>query len=111
MNPETIKVMTAGATPVQIVILFCVGGIFIWGLFSMVRWLIQIKTKHLESLPQDIKEIKEKLNENGLSLCAMNSKLWSEEKIKSEFDGALEHHQNQCPAWRYHCNNNNNRKD
>lgn len=103
MNPETVSAMTSGATPVQMVILFCLGGIFLWCVFCFVRWLIKIKTAHLENLPQDIKEIKEKLNENGLSLCAMNSKLWSEEKIKSEFDGALEHHQNQCPAWRFHC--------
>lgn len=105
MNTETVSAITAGATPVQMVILICVGGVFLWGVICLVRWLIQIKTKHLDDLPKDLKEIKDQLYKNALDLNSMNSKLWSEEKIRCEFESALEHHKNTCPAWRYHCAN------
>ena len=111
MNTETISSVTAGATPVQMVILICIGGVFLWGVISLVRWLIQIKTKHLDDLPRDIKEIKDQMYKSAIDINAMNSKLWSEEKIHCEFNAALEHHKNTCPAWRYHCANRDGKKE
>lgn len=103
MNVETMNSITAGATPVQMLMLFCLGCCFFWCVFSFVRWLIKIKIAHLDSLPQDIKEIKDDLAKHLVKLASMDNKLWSEEKIKAEFSAAIEHHKNECPAWRRHC--------
>ena len=103
MDSNSIAVLSAGTTPVQILLLVCVGGLFVWGIISIVRWLIRIKTSHLDSLPKDLKEIKDQLQQNAITLNTMEGKLWSDERIKSELNSCIEHHQNGCPAWRYHC--------
>lgn len=103
---ETIAILSQGITPVQIILLICVGGLFVWAIISLVRWLIRIKTSHLDTLPLDLKEIKHQLQENAITLNTMKGKLWSEERVKSEFESCIEHHKNECPAWRFHCAEN-----
>lgn len=110
---ETVQVVTQGATTVQIAILFCLGALAFWAIFQTIRWLIRVKTHHLETLPNDLKSLKEKdlkeiaktLTDMNNSITKMNSKLWSEEAIKDEIQSKIEHHMNKCPAWRFHCTN------
>lgn len=113
MGADQISGLAVGVTPVQIINLFCVGGLFVWAIISLVRWLIRVKTQHLDSLPGALNEIKEQLQQNAIMLNTMQGKLWSEERIRTEFNSCIEHHQNECPAWRYHCNakQGNDKKD
>lgn len=112
MNVETAaNTIASGATPVQIIILFFMGGIFLWCLVCLVRWLIRIKIKPFENFETDIKEIKAALQKNALTLNSMEGKLWSESKIRDEFEGTIEKHKNECPAWRFHCSEHGNIKD
>ena len=55
------------------------------------------------TLPEDIREIKNKLEKNAETMISMEGKLWSENKVKSEFENAIEHHKMECPAWRKYC--------
>ena len=82
-----------------------------WCLFCAVRWLIRIKMKPFEPLTGDIEEIKKTIQQNALTLNSMEGKLWSEAKIKEEFESVIEKHKNECPAWRYHCSGHGNKKD
>ena len=110
VTPEQAAAVATGATPVQILTMVFLGIIVLWILICIVRWVIKLK---IGTLPDDIKEIKGTMNENAKTLIEMKGKLWSEEKVKSEFFSAIEHHKMECPAWRYHCamiENSDNKK-
>lgn len=100
VTPEQTATLIQGMTPVQAVIMILLGVIAIWGIISIVRWIIKIK---IGTLPEDIREIKNKLEKNAETMISMEGKLWSENKVKSEFENAIEHHKMECPAWRSHC--------
>ena len=110
VTPEQAAAVATGATPVQILTMVFLGIIVLWILICIVRWVIKLK---IGTLPDDIKQLNEKMSKNSEILIEMKGKMWSEGKIKSEFDSVLEHHKNECPAWRYHCamiENSDNKK-
>lgn len=100
VTPTETAALIQGMTPAQAVIMLFLGIIAIWGIISIVRWIIKIK---IGTLPEDIREIKKQMGENAETLIKMEGKLWSESKVKDEFAAALEHHKMECPAWRSHC--------
>ena len=100
VTPEQTASLTQGMTPVQAVIMLFLGIITLWVIISVVRWVVKIK---IGSLPDDIKKLDEKMSKNYEVMIEMKGKLWSEDKIKDEFKSALDHHQNECPAWRKYC--------
>lgn len=108
VTPEHTATLIQGMTPVQGVIMIFLGVIAIWGIISIVRWIVKIK---IGTLPEDIKRLDDKMSKNYEVMIEMKGKLWSEDKIKDEFASALDHHQNECPAWRFHCSMHNNNDD
>ena len=108
VTPAETATLIQGMTPVQAIIMLLLGVIAIWGIISIVRWIIKIK---IGTLPEDIREIKKQMGENAETLIKMEGKLWSESKVKDEFAAALEHHKMECPAWRSHCSKFGNSKD
>ena len=100
VTPEQTATLIQGMTPVQAIIMILLGVIAIWGIISIVRWIIKIK---IGTLPEDIREIKKQMGQNAETLIKMEGKLWSESKVKDEFAAALEHHKMECPAWRKYC--------
>lgn len=108
VTPEHAAAVAAGATPVQILTMIFLGIIVLWILICIVRWVIKLK---IGTLPDDIKELNDKMSKNSELLIEMKGKMWSEGKIKSEFENAIEHHKMECPAWRSHCSKFGNIKD
>lgn len=100
LTPEQAATLASGATPVQILTMIFLGIIVLWILICIVRWVIKMK---IGTLPEDIKELNKKMTNNSEILIEMKGKLWSEDKVKSEFEKAIEHHKMECPAWRSHC--------
>jgi len=95
IQPEHIQMLVQGATPIQIIIMIFLGiialGIIVW----IVKWIIDLR---VGTLPQDIKEIKNSLNETNMRMTQMESKLWSHDDIAREISSVINQHMATCPA-------------
>ena len=105
ITPEHVGDMTAGITPVQIVILIFLGILILIGIINLVKWMIDIK---IGTIPNDIKNINddikqlndtvsEKLNNLDKSVIEITSKLWSKGDIEKEIESAINKHILECP--------------
>jgi len=98
ITPEHVESMTAGITPVQIVILIFLGILILIGIINLVKWMIDIK---IGSIPDDIKNlndsVSEKLNNLEKSVIGVQSKLWTKEDISKEITSEINKHILECP--------------
>lgn len=98
ITPEHIETMTAGITPVQIVILIFLGILILIGLINLVKWMIDIK---IGTIPDDIKNlnnnVSEKLNSLEKRVIGIESKLWTKEDISKEITSEINKHILECP--------------
>lgn len=93
-TPENIELLMQGATPIQLLTMIFLGVICLALIIGIVKWVVDIKTG---TLPQDIKEIKNVLNESAIKMAQMESKLWSHEDIARDIASAIDQHSLNCP--------------
>ena len=93
-TPENIELLMRGATPIQLLIMIFLGIICLALIIGIVKWVVDIKTG---TLPDDIKEIKNVLNESAIKMAQMESKLWSHEDIARDIASAIDQHTLKCP--------------
>ena len=98
ITPENVGDITAGMTPVQMVILIFLGILILIGIINLVKWMIDIK---IGTIPEDIKNlndsVSEKLNNLEKSVISIESKLWTKEDISNEINNAINKHILDCP--------------
>ena len=95
VTTENVNTLVQGATSVQIVILVFLGIIACGVIFFLFKCVIDLK---VVTFPQDIKEIKDSLNENKLKMAQMESKLWSHDDMAREIASAINQHAATCPG-------------
>ena len=93
-TPENIELLMQGATPIQLLTMIFLGVICLALIIGIVKWVVDIKTG---TLPADIKEIKNVLNESAIKMAQMESKLWSHEDIARDIASAIDQHTLNCP--------------
>ena len=98
-TPEQITEIVAGATPVQIITLVFIGIIAMGFIFSTVRWVLDIK---IGSLPKDIQDIRNQLEELKVNITKIEGKLWDRETIQMEITNAIREHERECPCFSKH---------
>ena len=93
-TPENIELLNAGSNANSTSNHDFLGVICLALIIGIVKWVVDIKTG---TLPADIKEIKNVLNESAIKMAQMESKLWSHEDIARDIASAIDQHSLSCP--------------
>ena len=94
VTPEHLVTVTQGSTPVQIAVLFLLGVIAFWAIFSTVKWVINLR---VGTLPDDITAIRENLTDLKVQLSDIRGKLWDKEEVDVRISSAIRDHIEKCP--------------
>ncbi len=95
IKPSDVQLLVQGATPIQIITMIFVGIIALGIIISVVKWVVDTK---VQSLPGDIKEIKNSLQNTQMQLTEVKGKLWSHDDVAREIASAIKDHALDCPA-------------
>ena len=95
IKPEHVQMLVQGATPTQIIIMVFLGIIAMGIIIAVVKWVVDTK---IASLPTDIKEIKNSLQDTKVQITEVKGKLWSHDDVAREIASAVKDHALACPA-------------
>lgn len=95
IKPEQLQLLVQGANPTQIITMVFIGIIALGVIIGVVKWVVDTK---VASLPSDINEIKNSLQDTKVQITEVKGKLWSHDDVAREIASAIKDHALDCPA-------------